>query len=206
MIFKRLYQVRDPGAAPPGVPRVSSDPKPGRRISVSGKENAQTTDFDEIVETSENLKTELGRLTLVKWSKEETSHFEMFEKYLNHRGKRIWFVLQIFATRLFCIGLTILASIFMYNYFIEDAISDDGRNLGVAFQCKLPSQYWEVEGNFTKKTVDCYLKGRKTLKLFTWAMIGFYAAINLYMLLSIFMGRVYFAFACKTVSKSVYFL
>ena len=164
------------------------------------------TDFDEIVETSEKLETKLGRFTLVEWSKDEISHFEMFEKYLNHRGKRFWFVLQIFATRLICIGLTILASIFMYNYFIEDAISDDGRNLGVAFQCKLPSQYWEVEGNFTKKTVDCYLKGRKTLKLFTWAMIGFYAAINLYMLLSIFMGRVYFTFACKTVSKSVSFL
>ena len=44
-----------------------------------------------------------------------------------------------------------------------------------------------VEGNFTKKTVDCYLKGRKTLQLFTWAMIGFYAAINIFTLLSIFL-------------------
>ena len=132
----------------------------------------------------------MARLTLVDWSKDEISHFEMFQKYLNHRGKRIWFVLQIFSTRLVCIGLTTLASVIMYGYFIEDAISDDGRNLGVAFQCKLPSQYWEVEGNFTKKTVDCYLKGRKTLQLFTWAMIGFYAAINLFMLSSIFMGGV----------------
>ena len=112
----------------------------------STNEKTEMTDFDEIVEASGSRKPKLPGLKLVEWSKDEISHFEMFEKYLNHRGKRIWFVLQIFSTRLLCIGLTTLASTIMYSYFIEDAISDDGRNLGVAFQCKLPPQYWETEG------------------------------------------------------------
>ena len=112
----------------------------------TSEKHHQTTDFDEIVEASENRKAKLPGLKLVEWSNDEISHFEMFQKYLNHRGKRIWFVLQIFSTRLLCIGLTTLASTIMYSYFIEDAISDDGRNLGISFQCKLPSQYWEVEG------------------------------------------------------------
>ena len=124
----------------------------------------------------------------VRWSTGDKTDFLMFEQYLNIRKQRHTIIKQIVATRLGVAAIMSGVAYLLYKYYIDDTYSPDGRNLSLAYQCKLPEQYWEVfnETNFTKKTVDCYFKGRPTNKLFTWILMIGYLALTFAMVISIF--------------------
>ena len=52
----------------------------------------------------------------------DRNHFNMFDKYLNTRGRRIWLVLHIFMSRVTCIALSIQACIYLHSFYIKEEI------------------------------------------------------------------------------------
>lgn len=78
-------------------------------------------------------------------SDKDRRNFAMFEKYLSARKVRYSIIKQIIATRLGIIATVGGACFLIYKFFAEEIFSYDGRSLSNSFQCKLPSQYWQVE-------------------------------------------------------------
>ena len=155
--------------------------KPDENLTIEPDTNEKSKIDSEKLEIETDFDGETSSIEQsIKWSTSEKKDFVMFEQYLNVRKRRYQIINQIVATRVLITVMMTGTSYLLYIYHIADTYSPDGRNLSLGYQCKLPQQYWEVfnASDFTKKTVDCYFKGRPTTRLFTWILMIGYALLS----------------------------